>query len=756
MGLAMKQDFVEADGRVFFDLIRTYLKDEDYCCVQRAFEFARQMHGEDKRASGELFFTHPLTVAHYLAEYKLDAAALVAALLHDVAEDTRVTVGEIEAMFGKEVAHLVDGLTKFEQMSEDAAATKLSKTDIESKTLHKLLGMMAQDVRIGIIKLFDRRHNMQTMAAKSPESQKRKAQETLAVYTPLANRLGIWFLKSELEANCLNILHPLAYQRIDHQLRALHKKHHPFFTNIRQEISNHLSGSDLSVVDILYSPENIYTIYKSIVQKHGQADHVFTQNGRISPLFRVVILLREELDCYLALGRIHQKWRPVAGKLDDYIAAPRENLYRALHTTVIYANGQHIRIRFRTAAMNLMSEIGVLAKWAGPGIATAPDELNERVDALLKNIKTTINVDSQDHRVGLQGVMEDLLHDQQIVAFTPKGDAKELPQGATALDFAYAVHTEVGNYAREAYINEQLAPLNQPLRDGDRVEIKMGRSGPQRVWLDEDLGFMRTNYARATARRWFRRLNRKQALAAGKQLLLEELQMLGLPEYSHWDAAALLGHPSAEDLYVALGQAELLPMSVGTAILTTVWNRGPSRQAGTVVRSLDGDTFFVLDVVNLPLRLCGTCVPRPGIDIIGYRRSDRQVSVHKQGCRTLPADISPNRLMRLRWGEEEAGQVRSVSIQVNVHDRPNLLYEIARFLRDEQTNISSIYAPETPRTGDATENNKMVFIGLEISSPRQLVRILHRIKALVNVYEVHCLNTPARIPPPASSRYRPD
>lgn len=748
-------EHIDANGHAFFDLIHTYLKPDEFTCVQRAFDFARQMHGNDKRESGELFFTHPLTVAYYLAEYQLDAPALVAALLHDVAEDTRVTIEEIKTQFGKEVAQLVDGLTKFEQLSGDAAATRLSKAEIESKTLHKLFGMMSHDVRIGIIKLFDRRHNMRTLRAKTRESQERKAKETLAVYVPLANRLGIWSLKSELEALCLNILYPVAYQRIDHQLRALRQKQEPLFHTIRNEITADLQAIGVQVVDILYSPENIYSIYKAMVQKYGTGEHIFTQNGHIPQVFRVVVLLKNELDCYQALGKVHQKWRPVAGKFDDYIAAPRENLYRALHTTIVYSNGQHVRVRFRTVAMNIMSEIGVLAKWARPLVLISPQEINKRVHALLSNINTTLNVDTQDHTVGLQGVMEDVFHDQQIIAFTPQGDSKELPKGATALDFAYAIHTEVGNYAREAYVNEQQAPLNQPLRDGDMVEIKKGKNGPQRVWLDEDLGFLRTSYARANARRWFRRLTRKQARQAGKQLLEDELYMLGLMDYSHWDAAALLGYDTADALYVALGLTELLPMPAAARILSTVWSKGTSRQAGTVVRSTTGETFTILDIVNVPLHMCGSCVPRPGMPIIGYKRSDGQVSVHRVGCYTLPRDISGSRLMQLRWGvEEESSQVRPISVEISVYDRPNLLFEMTRFLRDEKTNISSIYSPETPRTGDAKENEKHVFLGLEISSPRQLVRILHRIKALVNVFAVRCLNTSAKILPP--STYRPE
>lgn len=747
------QEYVDADGRVFFDLIRSYLNEEDIACIQRAFDFARQMHGDDRRESGELFFTHPLTVATYMAEYQMDAASLVAALLHDVAEDTRVTIGEIEAQFGAEVARLVDGLTKFEQVSGGAAAKQLSKAEIESKTLHKLLMTMASDIRIGIIKLFDRRHNMRTMRAKSRESQQRKARETLAVYAPLANRLGIWSLKSELEAYSLNLLHPIAYQRIDQQLRALDEKQKPFFKAIRREITTALQDIGLPVVDILYSPESIYSIYKGMVQKHGSDDRVFTQNGHIPQVFRVVVLLKDELDCYLALGRLHQTWRPVAGRFDDYIAAPRENLYRALHTTVVY-HGQHVRVRLRTAAMNIMSEMGILAKWMRIDLPIASDELTERVEALLQNINTTINVDAQDHTVGLQGVMEDVFYDQQIIVFTPHGDRKELPKGATALDFAYAVHTEVGNYAREAYINEVQAPLNQTLRDGDMVEIRKGRTGPQRVWLDEDLEFVRTSYARATARRWFRRLKRSQAIPAGQTLLEDELLMLGLTEFSHRDAAALFGHATADDLYIALGHAELLPMTVATRILSTVWNKGVSRQVGTLVHAEDGQSYYILGIVNVPLRLCGSCTPRPGIPIVGYKRSDGLVSIHREGCYTLPPDIPGNRLMQLRWGEEGAGQVRPINIQISVHDRPNLLYEITRFLRDEQINISSIYAPETHPTGDATENEKQVFIGLEITGPRQLVRILHRIKALVNVSVVRCVNTAVKILPP--SMYRPE
>ena len=721
----MGKHHISADGEAFFDLVDSYLEPEERQYVRHAFALARQEHGDERRKSGELFFTHPLTVAYYLAEYQLDSATLVAALLHDIAEDTRVSVAEIAEQFGDEVGRLVDGLTKFKAVADDAASEEIAKEVVQNATLHKLFGVMTDDVRVGLIKLFDRLHNMRTIEATPPETQRRKAEETLAVYAPLANRLGMWELKNDLESLSLEVLDPEAYQAIQQQLEQLRHQHQAVFDQVSHQIAEQLTKSDLRIVDISLCPENVYSVYQAS-QKNGQHGHF-----KIDATLRLVIVLEDVASCYLALGELHQLWRPVPGTFDDYIAAPRENLYRALHTTLIHNNGQRIKVRFRTMAMNLLSEIGVLARWARIGTLLWSREIAERVDILVNSIRENINLEPHDPGLGVQSVVEDVFHDQ-IVVFTPAGDVKELPQGATPLDFAYMIHSEVGAQCRVALVNDQPVPLNASLQDGDRVKIIKRGHAPQRVWLDEDLGYLTTARARAHVRRWFRRLPLKVAIEEGKQLLEKELEMLGLGNYPHEKIAPLTGNEEARDVYHALGRAELLPTSLATNILRETWDEGTHRNVGSVVYSDEGKRFIIINAGGRPLRFCRSCQPRPDDNIIGFVRADRTVTVHRDTCPRLPLDPFSARTLKLSWGSEETCEVRLFKVRINGYDRAGLLFEISELLQSEQINMPFVQA-------QTADGHAKVILGMEVFSPRQLVRVLHRIRALVNVYSVVCL-----------------
>ena len=721
----MTTNHIAPDGAIFFELINSYLSVEDRHYVREAFELARQEHGDERRKSGELFFTHPLTIAYYLARYQMDAAALVAALLHDVVEDTRVSVDEIKARFGNEVGHLVDGLTKFEAVADDAAGNKLSQEEVSDATLHKLFGVMTEDVRVGIIKLFDRLHNMRTIKATPPATQRRKAEETLAVYAPLANRLGMWDVKNDLEALSLEVLDPDAYNYIRKRLEQLRHQHQVPFSEVSHQIAERLTQANIPVVDIRLSPENIYTVYQSS-RSNGRSGSRY----KVDTTLRLAVVLKDIPSCYQALGEIHQMWRPVPGTFDDYIATPRDNLYRALHTTVVHHNGQRIKIRFRTVAMNVLSEIGVLARWVRLGMPLWSREIADRVDTLVASISETINLEPQDPRVGVQGVVQDLFRDQ-IMVYTPAGDIKELPQGATPLDFAYMIHSEVGDQCRVALVNDLPAPLNQPLRNGDRVQIIKRGDGPQRIWLDEDLGYLTTNRARAHVRRWFRRLTEEAAIAEGKRLLRYELEMLGMRDFPTERVVELMEMESAEELYHQLGRAELLPTVVSTRVLQESWHDGPCYYIGSAVYTEDGEKFIVNNAGNRPLRLCRTCQPRPDDKIIGFVRNDRSITVHKEECSRLPVDPLSARTMKLDWGTEESLEVRIFSVRIDVYDRPGLLFEITELLQSEGINLPMVYA----RTDDS-DGHAVLVLNMEVASARQFVGILHRVQALVNVYSV--------------------
>jgi GTP pyrophosphokinase len=719
---------INPESQKFFDTTKAYFSLPEQHCLQEAFELARQAHRNQYRKTGELFFTHPLTVAQYLADYRLDAPALIAALLHDVAEDTVISVDEIGERFGPEVSRLVDGVTKLKEVTAGVAKEKqLSAEEARDASLLKMFDAMTIDVRVVLIKLFDRLHNMRTIEVMSAKSQQEKARETLSVYAPLANRLGIWQLKNELEALSLQVLNGEAYRHVNQGIDRQFQRRQRIYATIIQEIKACLKENDVAVARVLPSPESIYSVYESLQNTSAPYDEVH------SPL-RVVVSLQDVPSCYLALGFLHQKWRPVPGKFDDYIAQPRENLYRALHTTVIYSTGELLKIRFLDTDMNIVSEIGILANWRYAGTPMWHKGLAQRVDALFENISENIKLERQDYKAGVQGVVEDVFR-QQVMVYTPRGKMIELPKGATPVDFAYAIHTEVGNQCRLAYVNEHKYPLNKPLRDGDQVRIgKSGWARPQRTWLDRDLDFLATNRARSRVRHWFRHIPEQQAIAEGKKLLLDELDMLGMPERSHQSVAEQLGFREPEQLYHALGRAELIPTTLSARILAQEWYQEPSHDVGNVVRTNTGREYVITNAKKQKLRLCQACNARPDDRIVGFVRRKGGVTVHKEGCYTLRPDPMADRTIKLAWGIEGSQEVRTATIQIDVFDRAGLLYEISELLRDEDVNIAAI---NTPPGND--EGNLRLILDLDVNSPRQLVLILHRTHALVNVQAVCCL-----------------
>jgi guanosine-3',5'-bis(diphosphate) 3'-pyrophosphohydrolase len=694
------------------------------------------------RKSGEPFFSHPLTVANYLAEYHLDADALIAALLHDVAEDASVPISEIAERFGPEVASLVDGVTKLKDVSVDIAKDRrLSKQEIQDLSTQKLFREMSNDVRVVIIKLFDRLHNMRTIKHMSRDGQERKARETLYVFAPLANRLGIWTVKSELESLSLEVLNEPAYDIIKEGLEELREEQQEMFQLISGQIMDVLVGAGLDVRHVILSPENIYTVYQDLTAEQ-------LSYHDLDRTMRLVVLMDDSVSCYTALGHLHQLWRVVPDRFDDYISVPRDNLYRSLHTTVIHNSGQPIKIRLRTEAMDRISQIGVLARWLYDGTPLWEKGIAEKIDALTQNIRATVTSDSPDAATSVRSVIEDYFS-AQIRVYTPRGDPIELAQGATPIDFAYAIHTELGDQCQAAYINEMLSPLNRPLRNGDVVQIvKSVRAEPQREWLDEDLGYLRTNYARARARRWFRRLSAETAVAQGKKLLQDELRMLGFSHFPHLQVAQALEFESTEALYHALGRAEILPTVVATSVLDAKWADEPLRNLDNVVIGRSGEKYMITNSGGRTLRLCATCTPQPRDNIVGYLRRNGEVTVHREGCHSLRANRAYGRLLKLGWGETTQRKARVIAVQIDVYDRPGLLFDITRPMQDEQINIPYIATPITRKPGEVR-----LIMELEVTRPRQAVRILHQVRALVNVYDVHCI--PGRVIPRTDGALNP-
>ena len=710
----------------FFKLIKTYLTKSELACVQEGFEMACQAHGKQRRKSGELFFTHPLTVAYYLARYHLDAATLTAALLHDVAEDTKISLNEIEKTFGETVAKLVDGVTKLKNVSDDDSQDEqLTSQELQDVTLHKLLDAMTSDMRTVIIKLFDRLHNMRTISAMPAPKQIKKAKETITVYAPLANRLGMWMLKSELEARSLAIIHPQAHQKIQQRLAEIRRNQKTRYEIIRQEVIDCLTNANIKAV-VSLEPQNIYTVYQDAVNKDIAYD-------QIDDTLRLEVLTFDRIDCYTAVGHLHEYGKPVPGKFDDYIAVPRDNLYRSLHTTVVHPDGQQIKLRIRTEMMDKVSEIGVLVQWRYADTPVWSHQVEERIKAFLDSIRDNIYVEPQDPSTGVAGVVEDTFR-QQIRVYSPRGEMFDLPVGATPIDFAYKIHTGLGDQCQAAYVNNEFHPLNKPLQDGDRVRIeKRPWAQPHRAWLDEDLGYIATNYARTHVRRWFRRLPDDLAVNQGYDLLRAELRSLDLPRYSHKKIATTLDYYTKEQLYYCLGRAEILPTTVATRVLEDVWGQGPARHLDSVVYAGNGERFIVASADGRRLRLCQTCNPRPGDSITGFLRADGGVTVHRDSCHLVRPEHMSGRLLKLGWSETQR-QAHLITLQIDVHDRPGLLYEITNLVGTDKTNISYIYTPPHNAKGQTR-----IVVSLEIVRPRQLVRILHQIQVLANVIKCQIL-----------------
>jgi GTP diphosphokinase / guanosine-3',5'-bis(diphosphate) 3'-diphosphatase len=726
------QLFIDPSGDAFFAQIATYLSLEDRRWVRSAFEFAKREHGDDRRKSGELFFTHPLTVAFYLSEYYVDAPTLIAALLHDVAEDTRVSVAEIEAEFGREVAKIVDGLTKFDKVAGQAEwGRDLTADEMKNATLHKLFAMMVSDVRVGIVKIFDRLHNMRTLYAVPPHKQVEKSQEVLHIYAPLANRLGMWLVKNELQTWAMKYIDPNQFAALQAYITWREAEQDEEFKAIAEKISHELSQNGIAVADVLAVPITVYELGQYLAQKR------ITRVGReIEFPTRMAVLVKDVPHCYTALGLIHGLWRPVPGSFDDYIAAPRENLYRSLHTTVMYG-GRQMKIRLRTLSMHIESQMGVLSRWSSN--FTMPvwsQAVSVRVDEMLAAIGESIEQEGQEIGEGVRTVLEDVFKDQ-IVVYTPTGEMRELPKGATVLDFAYMIHTELGHGCRGAMVNGRNVPPNYRLQAGESVQVLRRGSQPQRMWLDEYLGYLQTSAGKAAVRRWFRRLRRGEAMAQGEALLQEELVVMGLTAYTAEEVAGLLGIGSVGDLYYALGRADVLPTAVAQTLLTHLWQ---TKLNPTIIHEDDTSLTPCDDIENTGgrrTRLCGTCQPQRGDRIVGYLRKDGGITVHNPACTLLRHDdMRGSRLLKLRWGQEQKKNSYPVTIRIDVHDRDGLLSEIASLLRDERINITSICSRSKERHG---KQQATILLGIAVASVAQLVGILHRIQAMKNVYAVQRL-----------------
>ena len=730
-GLLSRLRSAEPETREGIDgLLRTvkgYNAKADLKEIERAYRFAAEHHEGQKRLSGEDFVEHPLAVAQILADLGLDTTTLQAALLHDTVEDTEVSVEELDVEFGPEVSRIVDGLTKLDALSFR------SREHEQAENVRKMIVAMAGDIRVLLIKLADRLHNMRTLSALPPDKQRRIATATLEIYAPLAHRLGVQQIKWELEDLSFKALHPGPYREIASLVEKRRSERQQYVEGVLQAARTRLREGGLKA-EVDGRPKHLYSIYEKMVIGGKEFNEIYDLAG-------IRIRVDSVRDVYAALGAIHSLWKPVPGRFKDYVAMPKSNMYQSLHTTVVGPQGRPIEVQIRTKDMHRTAEFGIAAHWRykegrdGKKAKEAADLawLGQMLDWLK---------DMADPREFMEGLRIDL-YGGQVFCFTPKGDVMNLPVGATPVDFAYAIHTEVGHRTIGAKVNGKLVPLDYELRTGDTVDILTSKAqgeGPSQDWLR----WVKTPRARNKIRQWFSRERREDALEEGREQLQRLMRKQNVPfkRLATEDALVHLSEemkfPSLESLYVAIGEGQVSPQSIVARLARNVQGTEEEVSEVALARPVHLGQQSSTDVTSgvvVPgsedvwVRLARCCTPVPGDEILGFVTRGQGVSVHRTDCPNAKSLLAqPERLIDVSW---RAGKPTSfvVAIQVEALDRTRLLSDVATVLSDHHVNILSA----TSAVGrDRTTILRFTF---ELADITHLAEILGAVKKIENVYD---------------------
>jgi len=695
-----------------------YLPDGKVALVTAAYEFASRAHQGQLRKTGEPYLEHPLNTAMILAEFHLDAETLAAALLHDVPEDCGVPLDEIEANFGLQVVKLVDGVTKLNRLTS-RARTRETKSKVQAENLRKMLLATAEDLRVVLIKLADRLHNMRTLGALPAEKRRAIAQETMEIYAPLAHRLGMRDAKWQLEDLAFRYLKPRVYHRIARLVAGKRAEREGFVTEVSQILCQELDKVDIKA-KVYGRPKHIYSIY----QKMGKYDARGKDFGDIHDLFALRVLVDSVSDCYKALGVIHNFWRPMPEEFDDFIANPKDNGYQALHTTVMCQDTKPLEIQIRTHDMHRVNEYGVAAHWLYKE-GKVGEQFNDELAWLRQIGDWREELDSEEF---MESVKTDVLVDRVFV-YTPKGEIKELPRGATPLDFAFRVHTDLGYRCIGAKVNGRLEPFNYALKNGDVVEIMASKvdKGPSLDWLNHELGYLKTSHARSKVRQWFNKQERSQSIEYGKQIWDRELKRLGIGLPGADEVARLLDYDGADDLFAALGSGSINSSQI---MLKLSGDLEPAEEGVEVLppRKVSPVSINVLGVGDLLTRLANCCHPLPGDKIIGYITQGRGITVHRRDCPNIIHEEEKERLVKVEWGD--VAQVYPVMIQVDAWDRVGLVRDISAIIAEEGVNLGEV------SMGNHQDGSVTLYFTLEVKGAAQLSKIMSRIYSIWNVVSV--------------------
>jgi len=701
---------------------------QDRELIEQAYAVAERAHAGQTRASGEPYIVHSLAVAIMLADLHLDPQTIAAGILHDVPEDTSVTIEEVHDLFGEEVASLVDGVTKLSQIDTLSVRAQPSKEDQREESLRKMFLAMVHDVRVVLIKLADRVHNMRTLGALPEEKRKRIAKETLDIFAPLANRLGFWQLKWELEDLSFRYLDPEMYHEIAAKIAERRSDREGSIDEIVHAVEGRLREAGIKAA-VDGRPKHIYSIYRKMQRKGLDFGQIYDVRG-------VRVVVDDVKACYAALGVVHSMWSPIRGEFDDYIAMPKDNMYQSLHTAVVGPDGRPLEVQIRTEEMHRTAEYGIAAHWRYKEGVRQRDIAFEKKIAWLRSLMEW-RAEISSAKEFLDSMKTDVFQDR-VYVFTPKGEIHDLPAGATPIDFAYLVHTQIGDRCRGAKVNGHLVGLDYQLQSGDQVEIITAkRGGPSRDWLNPHLGFVKTSRAQQKIRQWFKRQDRAENITQGRAIVERELKRLGLDNVNLENLARALQFEKTDDFFAAVGYGEVSLQNLATKALE---QGRESEEALTLPFPVSQpppapstSEITITGVGNLLTNLAKCCNPLPGDEIIGYITRGRGVTIHRRDCPNILSKPDKERLIAVDWGST-AKQTYPVKIQVTAYDRGGLLRDIASVVADESTSMSSVNA----RT-DKKDNMAILTATLEITDIAQLSRTLTRIYQLPNVLEVRRL-----------------
>ena len=729
--------------QALLEKVREYLPEDRVDLVERALEFAANAHDGQTRHSGEPYIEHPLSAAKYLAELNLDGPTIAAALLHDVVEDCGVTTDQLRTLFGDDVAKLVDGVTKLTKLDTltGGAQPLVPKSSSQAESLRKMLVAMAEDIRVVLIKLADRLHNMRTLDALPDTRRVEIAQETLDIYAPLAHRLGMGEVKWQLEDMAFRHIHPNQYHQISKLLATKRQAREDYIENVTEILRGELARAGFTA-DVTGRPKHIYSIYRKAEAYAAQGKQV----SDINDLFAVRVLVPSVSECYGVLGLVHTLWRPVPGQFDDYIANPKQNMYQSLHTSVRAIDGHPLEVQVRTYEMHEISEYGVASHWSYKEGGSSKDSRFEERMAWLRQL-----LEWQRDITGTEEFMENVTGDlfqDQVFVYTPKNEVRELPAGSTPIDFAYRIHTQLGHRCLGAKVNGRLVTLDTQLKNGDTVEILTSRiaRGPSLDWLNPHLSYVKTASARQAIRAWFRHEERDANVERGRAITKKELKRLSsIVEES--EVARWFHYDSTDDLYAAIGSG-IISITQVTGRLSAKHAAEQTLETGEEMElgSISSTGVAVLGVGDLLTRMGECCRPIPGDSISGFITRTRGVTVHRSDCPNMRNVTEVDRLVPVTWGQSKT--VFPARIRIECWDRVGLLHDITGATSAEHVNISG------SNTEVQSDGGVTIYLTAHVTSLEQLSRLLTRIESVRGVRNV--VRTLQKAPPkPRASKATP-